>query len=152
MDQPALPPGLASNYFQDHVQVATRLQVRAPSGQFALRPEAGDVMGEDYDSAGHVTAELLKYLMVDTSAQVFLCGSVPFMKALYNGLIDTGFDELQIVYEFIGNVCELRDATPSHVPTETELAPDSLFNVEFRQSEVSANRTPDAVTILELAE
>ncbi len=37
-DQPDLPPGISSNYFHDHVQVGTKLQVRVPSGQFALRP------------------------------------------------------------------------------------------------------------------
>lgn len=222
-DQPDLPPGVSSNYFHDHVQVGTKLQVRAPSGQFALRPEGkgpvlllsggvgctpmiamlnaivdagstrnvwfvhgvrngrehafggyvravaqahdnirahicysrpddGDVLGEDYDSAGHVTAELLQSLMPDTSAQVFLCGSTPFMKVLYNDLIDKGFDEFQIVYEFFGNACELRETTPAQVAADMGLAPDASFKVEFRQSGVSASWTPGAGTLLELAE
>ncbi len=222
-DQPDLPPGVSSNYFHDLVQVGTKLLVRPPSGQFALRPEGkgpvlllsggvgctpmiamlnaivdagstrnvwfvhgvrngrehafgahvravsqahdnirahicysrpddGDVLGEDYDSAGHVTAELLQSLMPDTSAQVFLCGSTPFMKTLYNDLIDKGFDEFQIVYEFFGNACELRETTPEQVAADTGLAPDASFKVEFRQSGVSANWTPGAGTILELAE
>ena len=222
-DQPDLPPGISSNYFHDHVQVGTKLQVRVPSGQFALRPRGkgpvlllsggvgctpmiamlnaivdagstrnvwfvhgvrhrrehaigghvravaqahdnirahicysrpddGDVLGEDYDSAGHVTAELLQSLMPDTSAQVFLCGSTPFMKTLYNDLIDKGFDEFQIVYEFFSNACELRETKPEQVAADTGLAPDASFKVEFRQSGVSASWTPDAGTILELAE
>lgn len=222
-DQLDLAPGAASNHFHDHVQVGTKLQVRAPSGQFALcpngkgpvlllsggigctpmiamlnaivdagstrdvwfvhgvrngrehafgghvraiakahdnirahicysRPDNVDVLGENYDSAGHVTAELLKSLMPDTSAQVFLCGSTPFMKALYNDLIDTGFDEFQIVYEFFGNACELRETTPKQAAPDIGLAPDAPFMVEFRQSGVSANWTQSAGTILELAE
>ena len=222
-DQPDLPPGVSSNYFHDHVQIGTKLHVRAPSGQFALRPEGkspvvllsggvgctpmiamlnaivrvnstrdvwfvhgvrngrehafgvhvraiahahdnihthicysrpedGDVLGEDYDSTGHVTAELLLSLLPETSAQVFLCGSTPFMKALYNGLIEMGFDEFQIVYEFFGNACELRETMLEQVATDMKLAPDASFNVEFRQSGVSASWTPIAGTLLELAE
>jgi len=85
---------------------------------------------------------------------VFLCGSTPFMKALYNGLIETGFDEFQIVYEFFGDACELRETKPKskQVAANMGLTSDALFNVEFRQSGVSANWTPDAGTILELAE
>lgn len=32
------PPGRSSNYFHDHIQVGTTLQVRAPSGHFHLEP------------------------------------------------------------------------------------------------------------------
>lgn len=220
-NQPDQPPGVSSNYFHDQVQVGTRLQVRAPSGQFVLRPEGkgpvlllsggigctpmiamlnaivdsgstrdvwfvhgvrngrehafgasvraaaqahdnirahicysrpddGDILGEDYDSAGHVNAELLQSLLPDTSAQVFLCGSMPFMKALYNDLIERGFDEFQIVYEFFGNACDLRE--PEQVVADMGLTSDVEFNVEFRQSGVSAGWTPSSGTLLELAE
>jgi ferredoxin-NADP reductase len=33
-----LPPGRSSNFFHDHIQVGTALQVRAPSGHFYLEP------------------------------------------------------------------------------------------------------------------
>ena len=114
------------------------------------RPDDGDILGEDYDSAGHVNAELLQSLLPDTSAQVFLCGSMPFMKALYNDLIERGFDEFQIVYEFFGNACELRE--PKQVVADMGLKSDVEFNVEFRQSGVSASWTPSSGTLLELAE
>jgi uncharacterized protein len=35
-DQPELPPGLSSNFFHDHVQEGTILQVKMPSGHFYL--------------------------------------------------------------------------------------------------------------------
>lgn len=35
-DKPDAPPGLASNYFQDHLNVGDILDVRAPSGNFVL--------------------------------------------------------------------------------------------------------------------
>lgn len=36
LDQPHVPPGIASNFFHDHVQIGTHLSVKAPSGQFHL--------------------------------------------------------------------------------------------------------------------
>lgn len=225
-DQPDLPPGVSSNFFHDHVDVGSVLQVRAPSGEFALRPEgkgpvvllsggvgctpmiamlnaivdsgstrdvwfvhgvrngrehafaehvreiaaahdnihahvcysrpdADDALGADYDTQGHVTADLLRELLPDTSPQFFLCGSTPFMKSLYNGLVDWGVDEFQIVYEFFGNACELRE-TPKPTPKQAAAAlgvdPDTSFQVEFRQSGVTAPWTPGDGTILDLAE
>lgn len=35
-----LPPGRSSNYFHDHIETGTRLQVKAPSGQFHLDQES----------------------------------------------------------------------------------------------------------------
>lgn len=45
-DQPDLPPGLSSNYFHDHVEVGTILEVLAPGGDFFLHED------EDGDGAG----------------------------------------------------------------------------------------------------
>ncbi len=225
-DQPDVPPGASSNYFHDHVQVGSTLQVRAPSGEFVLRPEgkgpvvllsggvgctpmismlnavvdanagrdvwfihgtrngrehafgaqvreiaAGhdnirvhicysqpdedDVEGTDYDTHGHVSVDLLKEILLDQAAQFFLCGPTPFMKSLYNGLADWGVDELQIVYEFFGTACELREKpalTPEQAAAEMGLAADTSFQVEFRQSGITAAWTPTSGTILDLAE
>lgn len=38
------PPGRSSNFFHDHIQVGTTLQVRAPSGHFHLEPGSGPVV------------------------------------------------------------------------------------------------------------
>jgi ferredoxin-NADP reductase len=35
-DQPALPPGIASNYLHEHIDVGDQLMVKAPSGRFHL--------------------------------------------------------------------------------------------------------------------
>ena len=40
LDSPEAPPGLASNFFHDEVEVGTVLDVKAPSGKFVL--DAGD--------------------------------------------------------------------------------------------------------------
>jgi len=119
------------------------------------RPGPEDVEGRDYDTAGHVTIELLKELLPNTAPQFYLCGSTPFMKSLYNGLLDWGVDEFQIVYEFFGTACELRDKpeeTPEQKAAAMGLDADTRFQVEFRRSGVSAEWTPAAGSILELAE
>ncbi len=38
------PPGRSSNFFHDHVQVGTTLQIRAPSGHFYLEPGSAPVV------------------------------------------------------------------------------------------------------------
>ncbi len=42
-DRPDLPPGLSSNYFHDHVEVGTPLEVMAPSGDFCLHGDGGEL-------------------------------------------------------------------------------------------------------------
>jgi uncharacterized protein len=39
-DRPDLPPGIASSFFHDHVHEGDVLQVKAPSGQFFINPDA----------------------------------------------------------------------------------------------------------------
>ena len=39
-DQPELPPGLSSNHFHDHVEVGSKLCVKAPRGKFCLDAES----------------------------------------------------------------------------------------------------------------
>ena len=225
-DAPDALPGVSSNFFHDHVEVGTELQVRAPAGDFVVRPEgkgsvvllsggigctpmfsmlqaiaaadttrdvwyvhgvrsgaehafgpeirviaaahdnirahvcysqpgAGDVAGTDYDTEGHVTSDLLKELLPDTRPMFYLCGSTPFMKSMYNGLIEWGVDELQIFYEFFGTACELKEKPPvtaESAAADMGLAADTSFQVEFRQSGVSATWTPASGTILDLAE
>ena len=178
-DKPDVSAGIMSNFFHDNIAAGAKVKVRAPSGQFVLRPEGkgpvlllsggvgctpmiamlsaiaearssrkvwyvhgvqngrqhafgshirsiaaahenvfahicfsrpeqSDSLGVDYDSAGHVTTDLLRELLPDCSFQVFMCGSTPFMKSLYSGLIDLGFDEFQIVYEFFGKASRLK--------------------------------------------
>jgi len=222
-DQPDVPPGVSSNFFHDHVDVGSKLQVRAPTGDFALRPDGkgpvvllsggvgctpmismlnaiadagatrdvwfihgvrsgsehafgshvrelaathdnirahicysrpdpSDELGKDYDSQGHVSIDLLKELSVETDPQFFLCGSTPFMKSIYNGLIDWGVDEFQIVYEFFGTASELREKSAADKAAEMGVTPGETHQVEFRQSGVTATWTAEAGTLLDLAE
>jgi ferredoxin-NADP reductase len=118
------------------------------------RPGADDVEGRDYDSTGHVDMELLQSLLPGPSPQFFLCGAVPFMKSLYQGLVGWGVDPFQINYEFFGPASELTGeaaapATPEPVPGA---AADEVHKVTFRRSGVELLWTPTAGSLLDLAE
>lgn len=121
------------------------------------RPAPDDVRGRDYDRAGHVDVGLLEELLPGPSPQFYLCGSTPFMKALYRGLIDWGVDAFQINYEFFGQACDLLADGPETAPA-TPAGQASLvegvesYAVTFRQSGVSATWTPASGSLLELAE
>jgi MOSC domain-containing protein YiiM/ferredoxin-NADP reductase len=50
------------------------------------RPDPEDVLGRDYDSAGHVTIDLVRRLLPGGEFDFYLCGPEPFMKALHDGV------------------------------------------------------------------
>lgn len=219
-DAPGAPAGAASGYMHDHAAVGTVLQLRAPGGDFVLRPEgkgpvvllaggigctplismlnavvdagaardvwfvhgvrdgaehafgeavralgdrhdnihvhvrysrprAEDVEGRDYDSIGHVDIALLRALGIDTAPQFYLCGSTPFMRSLYQGLVEWGVDPFQINYEFFGVACDLlgRDVPAPALEDSLE-----SHQVTFMASGVTATWTPAAGSLLDLAE
>jgi ferredoxin-NADP reductase len=214
------PPGAASNFMHDHVEVGSVLQLRAPGGDFVLRAEGkgpvvllaggigctpvlsmltavadsgsardvwfvqgvrngaehafgehvralaaahpnihvhvrysrpgpADVEGRDYDSVGHIDVELLRRLGIGTGPQFYMCGSTPFMQALYKGLIDWGVDAFQINYEFFGAACDLfgRDQPKPQAEDTGE-----SHQVTFKASGVTVTWTPASGSILDLAE
>jgi len=225
----AAPPGLSSNYFHDHVRVGSKLQVRAPAGDFYLRdgdrpvallsggvgltpmismlnhlvadgdqrpvwfihgvrngaehafgrhvrqladkhtnigvhvaylePRPEDKPGRDYDSSGIITIDLLRPLLPGPACDFYLCGPPPFMKALYNALLDWGADEDRIYYEFFGPATVLKEdqATAKKAPTPVAAAKTAAdaspgVTVTFQRSGLTVPWDPKAGTILDLAE
>ncbi len=117
------------------------------------RPEPEDVEGRDYDSPGHVDTELLRRLLPGNDLDFYLCGPTPFMKSLYNGLLDWGVPEARIHYEFFGPASVLKAAgerTAAPAGACLECAGD--IEVTFERSGVRANWNPSFASILELAE
>ena len=239
-DQSDAPPGVSSNYFHDHVETGSELQVRAPSGDFFLHeddevdgdggesgpvvllsggvgltpmvsmlnhivangakkpvwfihgvhngnehafgahvrglaethanvhahiaylePGPGDVEGRDCDSAGVISMELLQSLVPGKDGDFYLCGPPPFMKVLFNGLLDWGVAESRIYYEFFGPATVLKEgaddkADRKSAPTaSTAPGPEAAAvgpMVTFKRSGVTVNWDPEIETILELAE
>ena len=126
-----------------------------------LEPGPGDAEGRDYDSAGLITIELLESLLPGKEGDFYLCGPPPFMKVLFNGLLDWGVAESRIYYEFFGPATVLKEgaedkADGKSAPTSPaapgpEAAADGPV-VTFKRSGVTVNWDPDKETILDLAE
>jgi ferredoxin-NADP reductase/phenylpropionate dioxygenase-like ring-hydroxylating dioxygenase large terminal subunit len=109
-------------------------------------PAATDRLGETYDTAGHVTPELLKQLLPIAECDFYLCGPAPFMQSVYDGLIAAGVTRDRIRYESFGGALTLK---PEIHAVRKEMPPVS---VRFARSDISAEWTPDKGTLLEFAE
>ncbi|MBK1724492.1 MOSC domain-containing protein [Thiocystis violacea] len=116
------------------------------------RPEPGDVVGRSHDGVGHVTADVLKRLLPPAAYDFYLCGPTPFMRSLYNGLLDWGVAEDRIHSEFFGPASVLK-AGAELAPTPVSNAERSpAFEVVFARSGVTAAWDPGVGSLLELAE
>jgi ferredoxin-NADP reductase len=116
------------------------------------RPERDDIEGQDHARIGHVTVDVLKELLPPAAYDFYLCGPTPFVRSLYNGLLDWGVAEGRIHYELFGPASVLKagaEKTPTQV-TDDESSP--AFDVVFEQSGVSVAWDPGVDSILELAE
>jgi nitric oxide dioxygenase len=100
---------------QDGATHAMKHDVRASIGSndkrrssiFYLEPRPDDRAGEDYDHAGMITTEWLEANTPVASAEYYLCGPRPFLKAFVVGLSLAGVPSSRIHYEFFGPADEL---------------------------------------------
>ncbi len=76
----------------DHFSVST----------FYDQPAEGDVVGQNYDVAGTVSASYLRQSTDIENAIYFFCGPKPFMQSIYRSLKQLGVDESRIRFEFFG--------------------------------------------------
>lgn len=118
------------------------------------QPSPQDVKGQDYDDKGYVDIELVKRLVLNKDLDFYLCGPAPFMKSLFNGLLDWGVPEVRIHYEFFGPASVLKErgrvATAKRVAEATQCCED--IEVTFSKSGIKANWNPSFESILDLAE
>lgn len=113
-----------------------------------------DTVGRDYDDEGHVDIELVKRLLPSRDFDFYLCGPTPFMKSLFNGLLEWGVAEQRIHYEFFGPASALTErakvATRKRAAAASECCEE--IEVTFSKSGVKANWNPSFESILDLAE
>ena len=74
---------------------------------FYSEPAAGDVLGDSHDVEGFVSVDWLKAQTPFETADFYLCGPKPFLRALVGGLVAAGVDAGRIHYEFFGPADEL---------------------------------------------
>jgi ferredoxin-NADP reductase/MOSC domain-containing protein YiiM len=118
------------------------------------KPLTENLKGRDYDSKGYVDIELLKKILPGNKAEFYLCGPPPFMKSLFNGLLEWEVPEYCINYEFFGPASLLKDRAKVSTPKRAVEATDCSgeIEVEFSKSGVNTNWNPSFESILDLAE
>ncbi len=117
------------------------------------QPGSKDVQGQDYDGVGHVDVDLLQQLLPPAAYDFYLCGPTPFMRSLYNGLLDWGVAEGRIHYEFFGPAAALKKGA-EHAQKQITGDDDSspAFDVVFERSGVTVAWDSSLDSILDLAE
>lgn len=115
-------------------------------------PLPEDVAGQGHDGVGHVTVDVLQALLPPAAYDFYLCGPTPFMRALYNGLLDWGVAGERIHYEFFGPASVLKEGAEKVQTKVIDGRPSSAFEVVFERSGVTAAWDPGVGSLLELAE
>ena len=118
------------------------------------QPLEGDLEGRDYDSKGYVDIELLKKILPGNDAEYYLCGPTPFMKSLFDGLLQWEVSEYCINYEFFGPASLLIDRAKVSAPKRAAESMDytSEIEIEFSRSGLKTKWNPSFESILDLAE
>ncbi|MEE8044892.1 MAG: iron-sulfur cluster-binding domain-containing protein, partial [Thermodesulfobacteriota bacterium] len=95
-----------------------------------------------------------KNILPGNEAEFYLCGPPPFMKSLFNGLLEWEVPEYCINYEFFVPASLLKDRAKVSTPKRAAEAMDcsSEVEVEFSKSGVKTNWNPSFESILDLAE
>jgi len=115
------------------------------------KPSATDVMGENYDSEGHVDIELLKSLLPLDDYDFYLCGPTPFMETVYEALKDLNVADDRINYEFFGSGASLGKKRSNSLSI-ANIADRRPVEVRFARSGIQATWDPTRGSLLDLAE
>ncbi|MFD2116575.1 NO-inducible flavohemoprotein [Paenibacillus yanchengensis] len=74
------------------------------------QPTENDTLHVDYNKAGYIDLPWLRSI-IPTDADFYICGPLPFMKAVYHMLTELGIDAKQINYEMFGPALDI--STPA---------------------------------------
>lgn len=138
----------------EHVKRVSKENSNVQSHIRYSQPSSEDKIEVDYDDKGHVDTDLVKQLVPDKNCDFYLCGPAPFMKSLFNGLLDWGVPEVRIHYEFFGPASALKERAKVSTPKRRAEATECCGEIEvtFSKSDVKANWNPSFESILDLAE
>ncbi|WP_035480934.1 pyridoxamine 5'-phosphate oxidase family protein [Aliagarivorans marinus] len=107
------------------------------------RPLPQDRPEIDFDSQGRLSADTLKPLLPNGDFDYYLCGSLAFMRSLYQGLLKRGIDRQRIHYELFAEG-SLEEQAPVQTAEHAE--------VEFAKSGLVASWHPTHGSLLDFAE
>jgi uncharacterized protein len=144
-----------SHAFQDEVMHLAQRHPNLIVHYVYSRPTERDT--GRYHSTGYVDAALIQHL-VTVEAEYFLCGSMPFLQSLRQGLQQAGVPERQIAFEVFTKApagsTQKMPATPTETATGTATGEQRLGNAEivFAKSGITATWQPEEGSILEFAE
>jgi ferredoxin-NADP reductase len=119
------------------------------------QPDAGDVLGRDYQSAGRLSADVLAGLNLPRAAEAYICGPTGFMTDMAAALAGVGLGHGQIKTELFGAGPSLtpgiaaKAAVPPHQPAG---APGTGPEVAFARSGLTTRWDQRYASLLELAE
>ena len=116
------------------------------------RPRPEDVKGLDYDTTGHVTAELLKELLPNNDMDFYLCGPPNFMHSLIKGLWEWGVSEYRIRFEVFGPDALMVERTRSKQRQKKTASEEKNYEIVFSQSQITAQWDPESENLLNFAE
>ncbi len=115
------------------------------------KPAEAEVKDRDYDREGRLNVQLLKEVLPSSTYDYFMCGSGPFMKDMYDGLIEWGVPDGRIHFEAFGpaSVKRVTEAKAA-APAATAAAPVG-GKVTFAKSNRSCAWDGTAANLYELA-
>jgi ferredoxin-NADP reductase len=118
------------------------------------QPLEDEIEGKHYDSPGHVDVDLIKSLLPFDDYEFYMCGPIPFMESLYEGLKELNVSDQRIHYEFFGAGATLLKEQPGKtvVGLAENLAHRQPVPVRFAKSGKRATWDPSRGTLLDLAE
>lgn len=93
-------PNSKNHSFREEIEDLTQNE-RINKKIFYTRPVESDVEGKDFDIKGRISKEWIKENL-PLDGEFYFCGPVPFMKALYDNLVDLGVEKDRINYELFG--------------------------------------------------
>jgi ferredoxin-NADP reductase/MOSC domain-containing protein YiiM len=142
---------------QTHIMgaLARRIATEHPNVRVHIcysHPNPDDVLGRDYDDAGHVSIDLIRRLLQPDGYEFYLCGPTPFMKSLYAGLLDWSVPEARIHYEHFGPATVLAPVSPGDGKAAADGNNANAVEVLFARSGLTANWDPSVESLLDLAE
>lgn len=115
--------------------------------------DPGDaVAGIDYDAAGRIDTGLLARVLPFGDYDFYLCGPPAFTQALYDGLRGLNIADDRIHAEAFGPAALMRSAPAGAAVPQRPPAAAGPVAVAFLNASKEARWTPEAGTLLELAE